>query len=260
MRRLWLFLLVGLLSAGAQARDIRLCMTEREFLPINSPVFEAPGQYLTRLAIEKQGDRAIFSGLPWRRCIDGVRHGDYDGAIGMAATESFLSFMHFPETDGRLEESKALGNLVYVAVRVKGSDAGWDGRHFINLRQPAIYNSPSLVLTDKMHQLGAGDPNTSLGEEQMLAMLLAGRADLAIGRRDVFETLMETEAFGGKLEMLSTPFVDAISYLAFRELFAHQSPGYAERVWDEIGRLKAQPDWPETRRRLLTDRKPFNPL
>ena len=79
-------LLALLWAGGVQAGEIHLCMTGREFLPVNSLVFEAPGQYLVRLAIEKQGDRVVFAGLPWRRCVDGLRHGEYDGAIGMAAT------------------------------------------------------------------------------------------------------------------------------------------------------------------------------
>lgn len=234
-------------------------MTGREFLPINSPFFEAPGQYLVRQAIERQGDKALFVGLPWRRCIEGLRHGGFDGAIGMAATESFLTFMRFPEMSGKADQAKALGNLVYVAARLKGSEAGWDGEHFVGLRQPVIYNAPSLVLADKMHRLGAGNPNSSLSEEQMLSMLVAGRADLAIGRKDVFEGLIAGDAFHDKIDLLPKPFVDAASYLAFRELFADRSPGYAERVWDEIGRLMAAPDWSETRQRLLSERKPFKP-
>jgi len=256
---LCLAVLAGLWAASSQGREIRLCMSEREFLPINSPAFEAPGQYLVRRAIESQGDKALFIGLPWRRCVDGVRHGDYDGALGMVATESFLTFMRFPEANGQPDSSKALGGLFYVAVRLIGAGADWDGEHFRGLRQPAIYNAPSLVLADKMHRLGAGNPNTSLSEEQMLSMLVAGRADIAIGRRDVFAALLAGDTYRGKIEILPTPFVDADSYLAFREVFADGSPGYAERVWDEIGHLKAASDWPDTQQRLLTDRKPFKP-
>ena len=257
--RAGLILLILLWAAAGQSREIRICMTGREFLPINSPSFEAPGQYLVRQAIERQGDKALFVGLPWRRCIEGLRHGDYDGAIGMAATESFLTFMRFPEADGKADPAKSLGDLLYVAVRLTGATASWDGEHFVGLRQPVIYNAPSLVLADKMHRLGAGNPNGSLSEEQMLSMLVAGRADLAVGRRDVFAALIAGDAFRGKIEMLPAPFVATPSYLAFREVFADHMPGYAERVWEEIGRQTAAPDWPETRQRLLTERKPFKP-
>ncbi len=257
--RLFLALLAGLWGTAGQSREIRLCVSDRELLPINSPTFEAPGQYLVRRAIESQGDKAVFVPLPWRRCIAGLRHGEYDGAVGMAATESFLTFMRFPEANGRPDTSKELGKLLYVAVRVKGAEADWDGDHFRGLRRPVIYNAPSLVLADKMHRLGAGNPNTSLSEEQMLSMLVAGRADIAVGRREVFEALMAGETYRDKIDMLPAPFVNADDYLTFRDVFADHSPGYAERVWSEIGRLKAAPDWAETRQRILTDRKPVNP-
>lgn len=257
--RAGLILLILLWAVAGQSREIRICMTGREFLPINSPAFEAPGQYLVRQAIERQGDNALFVGLPWRRCIAGLRHGEYDGALGMAATESFLTFMRFPELNGIADPAKAVGEMLYVAVRLKGSPANWDGEHLVGLRQQVIYNAPSLVLADKMHRLGAGNPNGSLGEEQMLTMLMAGRADLAVGRRDVFAALLAADRFRDKIEMLPAPFVATPGYLAFREVFADHMPGYAERVWDEIGRLTAAPDWPETKKRLLTDRKPFKP-
>ncbi len=257
--RAGLILLILLWAAAGQSREIRICMTEREFLPINSSGFEAPGQYLARQAIERQGDKALFVGLPWRRCIEGLRHGAYDGALGMVATESFLTFMRFPEANGKADPAKALGDLLYVAVRLKGSSANWDGEHLVGLRRQVIYNAPSLVLADKMHRLGAGNPNGSLSEEQMLSMLVAGRADLAVGRRDEFAVLLAGDAFRDKIEMLPAPFVATPCYLAFREVFADHVPGYAERVWDEIGRLTAAPDWPETKQRLLTDRKPFKP-
>lgn len=237
--------LLGLWSAASSARDVALCMTDREFLPINSTRFEAPGQYLVRSALESQGDRAVFVPLPWRRCVEGLRHGDYDGAIGMAATESFFPFMRFPLADGKPDGSKALGDLIYVAVRLRDGRAGWDGDTFLNLRRPVIYNAPSLLVADKMHRLGAGNPNTSLTEEQMLSMLVKGRADIAVGRKDVTETLIAgDELFHERVEILPDPFVAAPSYLAFRQDFRDPSPGYAQRVWDEIGRLKTAPDWP----------------
>lgn len=256
--RLCLILGAALFSAAGWGRDITLCMTEREFLPISSPHIEAPGQYLVRLAVESQGDRAVFVALPWRRCVEGLRHGDYDGAVGMVATDGFLPFMRFPLADGRPDASKALGDLLYVAVRLKDSPADWDGERFLNLRKPVIYNAPSLLLGDKMRRLGVGNSNASLSEKQMLTMLAAGRADIAVGRKDVTEELIEAEdAFRDRIEILPVPFVSSPSYLAFREGFAEPSPGYEERVWDEIGRRKAAQDWPETMQRLLAAHRPL---
>jgi len=255
-----LALLAALRPASAPARDIRLCMTEREFLPITSTFIEAPGQYLVRLAIQSQGDRALFVPLPWRRCVEGLRHGDYDGTIGMAATESFRAFMRFPTAGGQPDDAKSVGDLLYVAARLRNARADWDGERFLYLRRPVIYNAPSLLVADKMRRLDIGNPNASLSEEQMLTMLVAGRADIAVGRRDVIEELIAADpAFHEKIEILPTPFVAAPSFLAFRQGFPEPSPGYAQRVWDEIGRLKAAPDWPETTRRLLSAHKPLKP-
>ncbi len=253
-------LFVALLSAPAPGRDIRFCMTEREFLPIASTLIEAPGQYLVRLAVQSLGDRAVFVPLPWRRCVEGLRHGDYDGAVGMAAAESFLSFMRFPMLGEQLDDTKALGGLLYVAARLKGARADWDGERFLYLRKPVIYNAPSLLVADKMRRLDVGNANTSLSEEQMLTMLVAGRADIAVGRKNVTEELIAADSsFRERIEILPAPFVAAPSYLAFRKAFPEPSPGYVQRIWDEIGRLKSAPDWAETERRLLAAHKPLKP-
>jgi polar amino acid transport system substrate-binding protein len=243
-------------SAAGQARTLHLCMTDREFLPISSPYFTAPGQYLVQQAIERQGDKTVFAAVPWRRCIEGLHHGVYDGAIGMAYAENFRAFMRFPLKDGRPDTGKALGDLVYVAARLKGSPADWDGQRFLNLQHPAIYNAPSLLVDEKMHSLGQGGANTGLGEDQMLTMLTAGRADIAIGRKTVLDALAASEAFRDRIEVLPVPFVLADSYLAFRGDFQEPEPDYAEHVWAEIGRLLASPDWPETAHRLLAIRQP----
>ena len=244
-------LLLLLMGTGAEARTVKLCLAEREFLPVSSPRFEAPGQYLARRAIESQGAEVTFTPLPWTRCVSSVRTGAYDGAIGVVATESFLPYMRFPQSGLRPQSSGSVGNIVFVAMRPVGGTANWDGVRFENVTRPVLYNPAARAIFDKLAALGVPRDAGSPQETQMIAMMLAGRADIAIGREDAVVPLSESAAFIGKIEVLPRPFVSTPTYLAFGKEFHEANAAFDEAVWKEIARLRRDPDWEETAQRLL---------
>jgi len=243
MRRLVLgaCVLIGLgLAPDVRAeRVLRICETERELQPISSPKGDAPGQKLVRAAAQAMGDRVTFTPLPWRRCIADLRHGHYDGAIGVVPTETFLTTLKFPETGGVPDPRRSLGDLSFVVVRRIGAAPSWDGNRFTGLDLPVLYDAASQIVTQKLKRLGAPAEPVPLAESQMIDMLHRGRSDIAIGRRDMIEALLRAPETAGDVEMLPQPFVQAPAYLAFGSPFAESSPGYADRLWDEVGRLRA---------------------
>jgi len=255
MKRLLLVAALLLVALPGQARTVSLCLAERELLPVSSARFEAPGQYLARLAIEHQGDRAVFTALPWRRCVAGVRNQQFDGAIGVVVTESFLTYMHFPMAEGAPDPSKSLGNIVFVAMRPVGSSASWDGGRFRNVTRPVLYNSAAQAIQDKLTQLGVPKNSDTPQEERMMEIMLSGRADIAVGREDAVVPLAESPAFRGRIEVLPRPFVSTPTYLAFRRTIWESDPMYVEAIWSDIARQRAAPDWEETARRLLEQKK-----
>jgi ABC-type amino acid transport substrate-binding protein len=240
-----------LFSAGAEARPLRICFAAREFLPVSSPRFEAPGQYLARRAIESRGGQAIFTALPWPRCATGVRTGQFDAALGAVVTDSFLPYMRFPMARQRPDISKSLGDIVFVAIRPVGGSANWDGARFENLTHPVLYNPAARSTFDKLAALGVPRDGGSPQEVRMMTMLLAGRADIAIAREDTAVPLLETPPFRGRIEMLPRPFLDTPSYLAFGKSFHEENAAFDQAVWNEIARLRKEPDWEEKARGLL---------
>ena len=249
--KLLLALVLLVAAASAAARTVKLCLAERELLPVSSPRFEAPGQYLARKAIEKQGDQASFTALPWTRCVAGIRGGLYDGAIGVVPTESFMPFTRFPMAGLRNDVSKSIGNIVFVAMRPMGGQANWDGEHFENVTKPVLYNPAARVIFDKLADLGVPRDAGTPQEAQMLAMMLAGRAEIAIGREDTVVPLAESPAYAGRIEVLPRPFVSTPTYLAFGKSFHDANAAFDEAVWNEIVELRQADDWEDVARRLL---------
>ena len=240
-----------LLSGGAQARTLKICFAAREFLPVSSPRFEAPGQYLARRAIESRGEQARFTALPWTRCVTEVRTGAYDGVLGAVVTDSFLPYMRFPMAGAQSDVSKSVGDIVFVAMRPVGGAANWDGARFENVTHPVLYNPAARSIFDKLAALGVPRDSGSAREAQMMNMMLAGRADIAIGREDTVLPLIETPAFRGRIEVLSRPFVATPSYLAFGKGFHEENAAFDQAVWKEIARLRKEPGWEETAQELL---------
>lgn len=248
-----LFLAFLLTTAPVQARTVKLCLAEREFLPVSSPRFEAPGQYLARQAIERQGDHAIFTALPWRRCVAEVKSKVYDGAIGVVATETFLDYMRFPHAGAELDVSKSLGDIVFVAMRAMSGTTGWDGQRFERLTRPVLYNPAAQAIEDKLTKLGVPKDGATPQEERMMSMLLVGRADIAIGREDAALDLLDAAPFRDNIEILPRPFLATPTYLAFRKSWVDENHAYAEAVWTEIGKIRETPSWEDQARRLLKE-------
>jgi polar amino acid transport system substrate-binding protein len=239
-------------STPAGARTIKLCLAEREFLPVSSPDFEAPGQYLARLAIEHQGDQATFTALPWRRCVAEVKSKLYDGAIGVVPTQTFLDDMRFPQAGDELDVSKSLGDMVFVALRSVSGNTVWDGRHFQHLSRPVLYNPAAQAIEDKLNKLGVTKDGSTPEEERMMSMLLVGRADIAIGREDAVLDLLDRAPFRDNIEILPRPFLDSPTYLAFRK---DEDRTYVEAVWNEIAHLREASNWEDQARTLLNAAK-----
>ena len=246
-----LYIFLSPAFAEQPGRPLKLCLAERELLPVSSARFEAPGQYLARLAIERQGGKASFVAVPWRRCTEGVRTGLYDGAIGVVPTASFNSYMRYPMAGKEADSAKSLGNIVFVAMRPAGGAADWDGERFTHVAHPVLFNAAARAIFDKLAELNVPRDSDTPQEAQMMTRLLSGRADIAIGREDAVTALLDTQAFRGRIEVLPRPFVSTPTYLAFRDSVAAANPDFAEAVWREVDRIRRAPDWEETARRLM---------
>jgi polar amino acid transport system substrate-binding protein len=159
--------------------------------------------------------------------------------------------MRYPMAGGEANAAESLGNIVFVAMRPIGGAADWDGIHFSHVTRPVLFNAAARSIYDKLADLNLPRDSDTPQEAQMMTRLLAGRADIAIGREDAVTALLETQPFRGHIEILPRPFVSTPTYLAFRDSVVAANPGFADAVWTEIGRMRRAPDWEERARRLL---------
>ncbi len=242
------FLCPGL---AVQARSLSVCIGDEDFAPYSFLEHEAPGQYLVRNALERRHDKPVYTIAPWRRCIEGLRTQTFDAVIGVAANESFYSFLSLPMREGKADPQRSLGGAAFMVVRWRGSPVDWDGEQFSHLREPINYPSGIIVVRERLAKLGVPSTDVVKTPAQMMRMLVLHRIDAAIVRRAETEIQLERPEFQGKLEMLSRPLIAWDGYLAIRRPLCDTEPDYCQAIWDEIGRIKSARGWAKTSEQLL---------
>ncbi len=200
-----------------------------------------PVQDLIRQAVEKQGGTVQFAMVPWRRCVEGVRHQTYDGAVGAGDVPAFQDFLNFPQKNGQTNPLQGLSNVHYVAVRSVGSTASWDGQQFLNLKTAVLFASGNAATRDVLEKLQIASIDPSGKPTTLLHMLLKERNDLAVLREADADALLETPEFYGRLEKLLPVVYSVNAYLGIQRQRYVADPDFFNAIWDEIGRLRTVP-------------------
>jgi len=229
-------------AGGAQERPLRICVSERDYPPLTFPDRDGPVQSLIRRAVAQAGGHVEYSALPWRRCLHQVLKGELDGVATVAATEEHLVQLALPLHEGAPDPGKAVGQVVAVAFRRRDSPVKWDGMRFSGLRSPIIYEAGIAAFTERLAQLGQSGIGSANSPEQLMRMLLAGRAELALGLDPRVSELLSRSEFSA-LERLPVNFMQSTVYLAFNKDFYARESERLERLWSEIERLRVNQEW-----------------
>jgi polar amino acid transport system substrate-binding protein len=228
---------------SAQAHTLRVCIGDMNNPPLTFVEHDGQAQYLIRQAVSQQGWTVVFEPVPWRRCRAGVESGRYDAAGTATATPSNRAFMVFPLLAGKLDETRALGEFKVLVYRALGTGANWDGQGFTGLHTPVLYNAGFVAVADRLQQLKVAHDDSAQTIQQMMLMLLRGRAQLAVGQAPSVQLALQKAEFAGRIEVLPAPLMRAGLFLGVNKQFYAQHPAAIDAIWDAIGQLRAAPEW-----------------
>lgn len=234
-----------LLAVGAvHGQTLRVCIGDVDNPPLTFVQHDGQAQYLIRQAAREQGWAVEFAWVPWRRCRAGVENGRYDAAGTATATPSNRVFMAFPLAAGHLDESLALGEFKVLVCRARGTEAGWDGQKFTQLQSPVLFNAGFVAVADRLQQLDTAYDESAKTLQQMLQMLLRGRAQLALGQASAVQLQVQNPEFAERIEVLPVPFLRAGLFLGVNKPFYAQHRASVDAIWATIGQLRTAPEWP----------------
>src|SRR5271165_552655 len=84
------------LSLVCHSRTLKVCIPDEDYPPVIFMQKDGQAQWLARKAIESQGDALQLVAVPWRRCIEGAKKGDFNAALPPAINPQFLPDLVFP--------------------------------------------------------------------------------------------------------------------------------------------------------------------
>ncbi|NEX61121.1 substrate-binding periplasmic protein [Noviherbaspirillum galbum] len=223
----------------ADADPMRLCTDERRSASYASPGLARPGELQANIeaAARDLGMRATLTPLPWRRCLELMRAGEMDGAVGIAFLPFTQEIARFPMQAGQVDKTRALGVARIVLVRRAGSDVAWNGPRLGHAGKPVAVAAGMQAIIDAVRHAGGEVDYGAKTDELNLKKLVQGRADLAAGYEYDLAPLIR-EKYAGEVEMGQKSLRETHYYLAFSHRFHDANAGLAERMWNRLKEIR----------------------
>lgn len=173
--------------------------------------------------------------MPWKRCLDGLSRGLYDGAFAASFNPERLVLGLYPGfKDGRPDRNYRLHDASYSLYRIKGSSADWDGQAFHGITgRVASLSGFSIIPMLLRHGLQVED--TSRDPVALLRMLHGQRFDVAAMqtlRAD--RILADHPDLAADIEKRPVPLEQKDYYLMLSHQRMQRTPQLAQAIWDEV--------------------------
>jgi polar amino acid transport system substrate-binding protein len=183
LRRFILLVAVLLASAvrGASAAPaLNFCFEDVDQRPWSTPAGTGLNFELLKRVESLLGEHFVFSSKPWKRCLEEVRLGTIDGAIGAGDSPERRQFAVFPLLpNGESDPLRALfTDDVYVFLRV-GGHASWDGKTLQSPGGEVVVQSSYLVAT-QLRERGFQPKERVKSAYDALRMVASGLYDAAV--------------------------------------------------------------------------------
>jgi len=161
--------------------------------------------------------------------------------------------MAFPMRGAEPDPSRAVNNIRALVYRRVGTPASWDGGRFSQLTTPVLVPFGSVLLLDRLTQMGIPLENTARGLQANFQKLLAGRAELAVGSEFSGAALMAQPPYAGRIEALPVPFTDEPYYLSVSKHYRDAHADTVDRLWEAMARIRKSPAYQQALRKALDD-------
>ncbi len=228
--------LAGLLTgAPVSAATLLLCHEDRDAYPWTLADGAGLDQALLARVERVLPVRFAYVALPWRRCLDGLARGLYDGAFAASFDPERGRQAAFPLEGGVPDRAKRLHTAAYALYRRTGEGPHWDGERFLGL-EGRIGSLSGFSIADFLRAQGAQVDETSRDPLALLLMLKNRRFQAAALQAPRGDRLLETRPELAGLEKAPTPLQVKDYYLVFSLRFARDQAEQARAIWEAVQR------------------------
>lgn len=232
-------LLVPLYMPQVSAQSLTFCHEDQD----SYPWVMTDGSGLNLVLLEQVADALILDvkrvAVPWKRCLNGLAQGVYDGAFAASFKAERLSLGRYPQdVDGRLDERKRLHTSTYALYRRKGSAVSWNGEQFRQLTG-RVGSLSGFSIVEMLRRHGVEVDETSRDPLALLQMLKHQRIEAAALQSLRADFILQTQPeLAAQLEKVVLPLEEKAYYLMLSNGLVAAQPELAARLWDEIERQR----------------------
>lgn len=229
------WLMAGVAHAGP---TITLCFERQEVLPWRTLDGRGLDFELLGEAARRVGVTFDYRSMPWKRCLAQVKANEIDGLFAASFSNERLDIGAYP--GGRAADpARRLHTDGYVLLRRRGSTLDWDGHAFHHVDGRIGFQLGYSIGEFLRAQQVPVDEGSQKADE-LVEKLMAGRlAAAALGGGDAVRLLRGP--LHAQLEVLPAALVEKPYYLVLSHRFVERHPALAERIWNAIGAVRAQP-------------------
>ncbi|MBF7728861.1 hypothetical protein [Pseudomonas sp. N040] len=245
-------LLLLCLSLPCMATELRVCADYRNVPPLSYIGGMGAAQYLLARAAQNLGIPLSISYRPQARCLLELADQRFDALLTVSPNPLTTPLVAFPlDSQGQIDTSRAYLRMRIVAFRMKGSQASWDGRQFVHLHKPVLFENGVPAVSLLMQRLPVASRSSARTPAQMIEMMRLGRAEIAVGLEPAIRFALRGHDPQGQFEILQPALLEAEMYLGISKSFAARHPEQAKRLWNEIWRINHSPEWLQIRDQVM---------
>ncbi|MBY0240512.1 MAG: transporter substrate-binding domain-containing protein [Burkholderiaceae bacterium] len=235
---------------AAPARALVLCFEDVVQRPWTTPDGGGLNFELLRRVEKQLDERFSYVAKPWRRCLEELRTGAVDAAIGAADGPGRRTLAVYPTLpDGALDPSRAVGaDYAHVFLRTAGAGS-WDGKLLVAPNNEVAVQS-GYIIGAVLRERGYRVRELVKTADDGLRMLAAGLFDVAILQGFEATNLARSDPrFHGVVKQAPQPYAVFMLYLPFNHTVYASNPRRIEGIWRAIATVRQSHEY----RQLLHD-------
>lgn len=245
-------LLLLCLSWPCMATELRVCADYRDVPPLSYIGGMGTAQYLLAKAAQNLGMPLSISYRPQARCLLELADQRFDAMLMASPNALTTPVLAFPQDgSGQIDPSRAYMGMRIVAFRIKGSRAGWDGRQFVHLDKPVLFENGVPGIGALMEKLPAPSRASARTTAQMIEMMRMGRAEIAVGLEPAIRFALQSHDRQGLFEILEPELQQTLIYLGISKQHVARHPDQAKLLWNELWRINNSPEWLQIRDQVM---------
>lgn len=247
-------LIALLLPFSCLATEFRVCGDYRNIPPLIYTQGLGAAQYFILKTAENLQLKLTLDYHPQPRCIYELAQGHYDALLSSTPSPAVNDDVVFPAGQlGQLDTSRAYLLMRVVAFKMKSNPANWDGQQFSHLTLPVLYESGVPVVQMLMDKLAVPSRASAKTPLHMIGMMRLGRADIAVGLEPAIAYAMQGNDPQDQFIILNPALLETPVFLAMGKRFMASNPSLAQQIWDEIKRLRENPEWQKISAQVLNN-------